>query len=175
MLEEQHWEYQTSENNRQRFTIGETGKNTLVCIGINPSTAAPGKLDNTMRAVKNRSAALGYDSWIMINIYPQRATNPDTIHKNIHKDIHLENVHVIKKLFKNKTYDVWAAWGTLIEKRPFLTPCFLDIVEVINAQSRWITIGALSKKGHPHHPLYLRNNLPVDLFDINSYCSMLKN
>jgi len=31
-----------------RYILGTKGKNPLICIGINPSTAAPDDLDNTL-------------------------------------------------------------------------------------------------------------------------------
>ena len=35
--------------------------------------------------------------------------------------------------------------------------------------ARWFSSGAISKKGHPHHPLYLRKDSGLDLFDIEGY------
>ena len=49
----------------------------LVCIGINPSTAQPGALDPTLKSVERLANANGFDSWIMFNVYPQRATDPN--------------------------------------------------------------------------------------------------
>lgn len=54
---------------------------------------------------------------------------------------------------------MWAAWGTLIEKRPYLFDALeqmLAIGEEYHAQ--WLTFGPRSKAGHPHHPLYLRRD-----------------
>lgn len=163
------WIYVTSPRNKERYILGETGKRPLVCIGINPSTAEPNSLDNTLIRVKSRALSLGYDSWIMINIYPQRATNPNDMHIEINRRIHKKNVDEIKKLFESNNFDIWAAWGTLITKRPYLKKCLKDILKVIGNESKWITIGKKSKDGHPHHPLYLKNGLPVDEFDIESY------
>ena len=33
----------------------------------------------------------------------------------------------------------------------------------------WYSVGARSKKGHPHHPLYLRKDEKLKPFDVNSY------
>ena len=35
----------------------------------------------------------------------------------------------------------------------------------------WVTFGKRSKKGHPHHPLYLKATSPLDAFDIRAYCA----
>lgn len=163
------WIYKKGPRNRERYILGETGIKTLICIGINPSTADPDKLDNTLIRVKSRALSLGYDSWIMMNIYPQRATNPNNLHKVLNRRIHKNNIAEIKEIFENGTYDIWAAWGTLITKRPYLKKCLKDILNVAGDKNRWITIGKRSKDGHPHHPLYLKNGLPVDDFNIMSY------
>ena len=33
----------------------------------------------------------------------------------------------------------------------------------------WVTIGKRSKKGHPHHPLYLRKDAVPEPFDVEEY------
>ena len=60
-----------------RYVLGRVGRRPLVCIGINPSTAQPGALDPTLKSVERLANANGFDSWIMFNVYPQRATNPN--------------------------------------------------------------------------------------------------
>lgn len=55
------------------------GENPLVCFGINPSTAVPNALDPTLKRVRRFAAENGYDSWTMLNVYPQIATNPKTL------------------------------------------------------------------------------------------------
>ena len=56
---------------------GPGAKNPLICVGINPSTAAPDALDNTLKSVERVAHFNGYDSFLMFNVYAQRATNPD--------------------------------------------------------------------------------------------------
>ena len=33
----------------------------------------------------------------------------------------------------------------------------------------WVTFGPRSKKGHPHHPLYLRKDSTPEPFDVENY------
>ena len=41
--------------------------------------------------------------------------------------------------------------------------------------AKWYICGKRSVKGHPHHPLYLKSTLQVDLFtDIKEYLDSLK-
>ena len=45
----------------------------------------------------------------------------------------------------------------------------LAIGEEFHAQ--WLTFGARSKAGHPHHPLYLRRDSVPEPFDVRAYCA----
>ena len=69
---------------------------------------------------------------------------------------------------------VWAAWGTVIEQRDYLPECVRDMIAVGGEYgARWFTAGKRSKKGHPHHPLYLRKDSLLEEFDAISYCESL--
>jgi hypothetical protein len=35
--------------------------------------------------------------------------------------------------------------------------------------AKWYCAGAITKKGHPHHPLYLRKDEIIKEFDIEDY------
>jgi hypothetical protein len=48
-----NWIYTHEEKIKVRYTLGQEGKNPLICIGINPSTAKPNDLDPTLTRVKN--------------------------------------------------------------------------------------------------------------------------
>lgn len=167
----QEWLYENDKDNTARFVLGTNGLNPLICFGINPSTAEPEKLDNTLRSVERISHNNDFDSWIMLNIYPQRATNPNGIHKVFDSLIHEMNLQAIKGvLSKFDRPTIWAAWGTLIEKRPFLMKCLEDIQELTLIHNcRWITFGNQSVKGHPHHPLYLSSTTTPKPFKIEDY------
>lgn len=58
------WVYKNNANNSARYLLGEPGEKSLMCIGINSSTAIPKKLDNTLRNVKSIATKKGYDGWI---------------------------------------------------------------------------------------------------------------
>lgn len=175
MIEGKEWVYDHDEPGA-RYSLGQEGNNPLICFGVNPSTAVPGNLDPTVASVAKYSEVMGYDGWLMFNLYPQRATNPNNMHKNFQKKIHDKNVEAIAKLLEplpNET-DVWCAWGTLIEKRPYLSRCLKDIYEVlVTHKSQNFTRGNISKAGHPHHPLYLRKDARMDEFDLEAYIRLL--
>ena len=164
------WIYETDYNNQVRYLLGTKGQKPLLCVGINPSTAEPEKLDNTLRSVQRLTLNNGYDSWIMINIYPQRATNPDDLHLEIDLEIHKKNLNEINSILNEYQADIWAAWGTIIEKRNYLRRCLFDIYNLtLDRKCRWVTLGKESKLGHPHHPLYLNSREKVKNFDIVKY------
>ena len=166
-----NWIYKTNKDNSARFVLGTQGQNPLICIGVNPSTAAPDSLDNTLKSVHRQATLKGFDSWIMLNLYPQRATNPKNIHSIPDVNLHKANLKNIKAILKScEIATIWAAWGNLIDSRSFLSFCLFDIIELSKAHdTSWINIGKVSKVGHPHHPLYLSGTAEIEPFDIENY------
>lgn len=153
-----------------RYSLGVGGENPLVGIGVNPSTAVPGNLDPTVAGVARFAEEKGYDGWLMLNLYPQRATNPNNMHKRFQKKLHIKNIEAISRLLAGQSLDIWCAWGTLIEKRPYLSRCMRDLYAVLEGNGcRYFRRGAISKAGHPHHPLYLRKTEPLVPFDMENY------
>lgn len=167
------WIYKNTPDNSARFVLGEPGEYNLVCFGINPSTAEPGSLDNTLKTVKAISIKKGFDGWIMLNVYPQRATNPNDMHQEMNRDIHDQNLQHIQDIFEMENVTLWAAFGTLINKRKYLKNCLIDIAKAANGYDReWVTIGRKSKDGHPHHPLYLGHAEPIEPFNMKNYLGL---
>ena len=89
-MKDESWIYDHDEP-LTRYSLGQEGSHPLVCIGVNPSTAVPGNLDPTVAGVARFAKAKGYDGWLMFNLYPQRATNPNTMHKRFQSKIHQKN------------------------------------------------------------------------------------
>lgn len=159
-----------NQDNTSRYILGIDGEKPLVCIGINPSTTEPEKLDNTVKSVERIARYNGYDSWIMINIYPQIATDPNDLTQVRDYSLYCKNISSIEDIFKKIDPDIWAAWGTLINKRTYLPSCLVGIVRLSKKHScKGLCAGLLSKDGHPHHPLYLKKNSELKPFDIEGY------
>ena len=165
------WLYAPNFYSEYRYILGTRGENPLICIGINPSTAKPDDLDNTLKSVERIALGNGYDSFIMFNVYAQRATDPDAMEKSCNIRLHKENLEAFRYVLSiSKKPAVWAAWGTIIEKRDYLPRCLRDMLEEGEKYgASWYCAGAVSKKGHPHHPLYLRKDEKLKPFDIHSY------
>ena len=169
------WIYAPNFYSEYRYILGTRGKNPLICIGINPSTAQPDDLDNTLKSVERIALGNGFDSFIMFNVYAQRATDPDAMERRCNAALHRENLEAFSYVLSlSEKPTVWAAWGTLIEKRDYLKDCLRDMLQVGQEHSaQWVCAGAISKKGHPHHPLYLRKDEKIKPFDIATYLERL--
>ncbi len=164
------WIYEYRDS-KSRYVLGIKGAHPLLCFGINPSTAKPNDLDNTVKSVERISKANGYDGWIMFNIYPQRSTDPNGLHGEIDAELHQENLRWLDiMLTEYHAPDIWVAWGNLIEKRTYLAPCLFDVAAVIRQHGcRCFSAGKISVLGHPHHPLYLKKDQPLAPFDLDGY------
>jgi len=167
----QKWLYAPNFYSEYRYILGTRGCNPLICIGINPSTAEPDNLDNTLKSVERIAHANGFDSFIMFNVYAQRATDPDAMERKCNMALHKENLEAFRYVLSiSEKPAVWAAWGAIIEKRDYLADCVRDMVNLGQEYgASWYCAGAITKKGHPHHPLYLRKDEKIKPFDVDSY------
>lgn len=168
------WIYEQSEDRKNRYILGTEGKNPLICFGVNPSTACPEKLDSTMKRVRGFAEENGYDSYIMLNLYPQRATNPDDMDEEVDPEKIRKNLESIETILKKGEFTVWAAWGNLVTKRSYLKECVREIVRITDQYPcKWVTIGETNKSGHPKHPLYIPQTAKEKEFDVHKYLEIL--
>ncbi len=170
------WLYVPDHYLEYRYILGTRGQRPLICIGINPSTAEPDNLDNTLKSVERIALGNGFDSFIMFNVYPQRATRPSDMEQTCNERLHRENMKAFEYVLRlSENPVIWAAWGTIITKRPYLADCLRDMIDVGERRgATWVSAGERSKKGgHPHHPLYLRKDSGLDPFDAKAYCEGL--
>ncbi|MDR0832024.1 MAG: DUF1643 domain-containing protein [Bacillales bacterium] len=164
-----NWLYAINNDNKYRYILGNLfneGSNILVCFGVNPSTASPEKLDNTVNTVSRVAKINNYDGWIMFNIYPQRATIPDNMEEEINEIEHQNNLKIIKEILTTYNIkDVWFAYGNIIEKRKYLLNCLKEI-NIILKELKIIpfTFTPLTNLGHPRHPLYI----PFEVFRLEN-------
>lgn len=171
----QKWLYAPNFYSEYRYILGTRGSNPLICIGINPSTARPDKLDNTLKSVERIALGNGFDSFLMFNVYAQRATSPDDMERICNPALHRENLEAFRYVLSiSPSPSIWAAWGAIIEKRPYLPQCVRDMVAVGQEfGAKWYCAGAITKKGHPHHPLYLRRDEKIKPFPVEEYLEKL--
>ncbi len=167
------WLYVPDFYSEYRYILGTRGKKPLICIGINPSTAKPDDLDNTLKSVERIALGNGFDSFIMFNVYAQRATSPKDMEKECNCELHNENMKAFEYILSLSESEpaVWAAWGTIINERDYLAPCVMDMIRLGEKYgAKWYTAGKRSKNGgHPHHPLYLKKDSVLDEFQAEDY------
>ena len=164
--------YSPSANNKSRFILGSRGKNSLVFIGVNPSTATDKTYDPTIRKTEKFAKIYGYDSWIMINLYPKRTPDPNKLPQEMNVYLHNKNLKHIRELLKSLSAKptILASWGNSILKREYLLSCLWDIRdETVFHYATWKRLGELTQKGHPRHPLFTSFDTPLVDFDIVEY------
>ncbi len=165
------WLFVPNTYTEYRYILGTRGIRPLICIGINPSTARPDALDPTLKSVQRIALANGFDSFLMMNVYAQRATCPEDMEECLNEHLHRENCKAFQYVLSlNDAPSVWAAWGNLIETRTYLKECVADFISVSESyHAVWYRCGKISRHGHPHHPLYLKSDEPLVPFDISQY------
>ena len=166
-----HWIYSKNDKNTHRYALGETGERIIACLGINPSTASPEKLDRTMESVKRIANNNGYDGWLMFNVYSQRATKPEDLDQTLNNTYHQENLNQIRNVINEfNIQTLWLAFGDLIEFRSYLINCLYDIyLQLKPLELKYVIVQEPSIKGHPKHPLYKPASSCFNKFDFDQY------
>lgn len=167
--------YIINNDNSCRFALGTEGIKPLIVIGINPSTADDKNPDRTINRVKGFAEGNGYDSFIMLNLYPQRTPFPSDLHSTMELSIHNQNLKTISDILaKNSNATILAAWSEKIVVREYLKECLKAILETTKKfKVNWINLGDLTKSGHPRHPLYASYSVALNNFDITNYIEKL--
>ena len=158
----------------ERYILGQPGNRNMLVFGVNPSTATPGdnNIDPTIRKVRKLTAEDGYDGWIMVNLYPLRATDPKNLPQKEDKKLLEKNLKVLKALVKAYRIDaVWAAWGNTIDTRFYLGDTLYDIQEELEGDFQWYYRGAMTKDGNPRHPLYMKSGEKYEWFPVGDYAA----
>ena len=71
----------------------------------------------------------------MLNVYPQRATNPNDMHIERDENLVQTNLWHIRDISQRySNCDVLLAYGNLITKRKYLKICLNEILELLNVE-----------------------------------------
>lgn len=146
--------YLKDRNDRWRYTLGKTGKKPLITIGLNPSTATQEKADTTVAKVEQVAVNNGYDGFVMLNLYPVRATDYRKLQKKVNPTAYAKNLDAIEAVVKAQSKPViWAAWGTSVEHHQFFTDARDELFSrLARYKPNWLHFGELTADGHPRHP-----------------------
>ncbi|MDZ7847433.1 MAG: DUF1643 domain-containing protein [Owenweeksia sp.] len=148
----------------------------LYVIGLNPSTADDNHADQTIKRVMGFADRNGFDSFIMLNLYPKRTPYPDHLDNAFDRKLLQQNIaHIIKISKRTMNPSFLAAWGETIKVRDYFSTCLHELVKTTkNNRSRWLKIGELTKSGHPRHPSRAAYNFGLTDFDIEDYLTTLE-
>jgi hypothetical protein len=163
--------YLTSSNNSVRYYLGTKGKSPLIFCGLNPSTATSEKSDQTITKVKTFAQNYGYDSFIMINLYPKRSTEPSELPAKYDDKLLTENIKNISSLLSNyHKPHMLVCWGDKIVIRDYLNICAKEIGILLGPKfSKVYQFGSLTIMGHPRHPSRITYNIELNEFDFKNY------
>lgn len=131
---------------------GTSCTNTLYVIGLNPSTADMNEPDATMKRLFRYCVLNGYDSFVMFNLYPHRATDPDSMDMKVNSNEFENNIkHIKKNLHPGAT--VLLCYGNNIGKRSYLIDSLMKIRQIGERKKvNWKCISE-SNLGFPSHPI----------------------
>ena len=117
--------------NKFRFSLTKEGDRKLVVFGVNPSTANEQIADLTITKVMGFAERNGFDGFIMLNLYPQRCTNPRSLDKEIDEDLQRKNLEAIRlSVGDMKEPIVLLGFGDTINLRPYLKRCLKEIIDI---------------------------------------------
>ncbi len=165
----------TGDNDTVRYALRKDGDRPLVVIGLNPSTANEAKADPTMTRVMGLAERNGFDGFVMLNLYPQRTTDPAGLDSELNDALHQENLRQIKEAVKDiNEPTVLLAFGNNIGLRPYLKTCLRDIVTAMaDKRPHYVSVGTPTNWGNPRHPLYAGYRELTD-FDIDAYLTTIR-
>jgi hypothetical protein len=127
-----------------------TCRRLLGWIMLNPSTATHNESDPTVTRCWNRAKQLGYDGFVVVNVFAYRATDPKALPRD------MTAVGSLNSLAIDRTADLCetlvAGWGAYTGGRK-LSVCRKIVVD----QIKHLPLQCLGKTlgGDPKHPLYI--------------------
>jgi hypothetical protein len=160
--------YASEHDDQWRYTLGTRGERPLITIGLNPSTATQLKLDNTVTKVAKVAQQRGFDSFIMLNLYPVRATDPKGLPPKADPVAYERNLEAIEKIVAQyPSPTIWAAWGELVVNRPYLLRARDELYQRLEKYApQWRRFGELTANGHPRHPRGLSYSWTLEPYEL---------
>ncbi len=170
-LPEQDYIYKNNKDNTARFVLGTKGKNPLIVMSINPSIGSPTVDSPTIGTVRHIAEFYNYDSWIILCLYPERATHLDELTQIADPALIEENNKVIEEILSQyPDHKIWAAWGTHYQDRDFFRGCLESIAKIAaKYHDTWMSYGPLEKSGNPRYALYIDPGWGWFDFDVQKY------
>jgi hypothetical protein len=147
----------------------------LYVIGLNPSTATQEKSDTTVAKVEEVARLNGYSGFVMLNLYPVRATDYNKLPTTPEPTAVAQNTAAIEALLRlAKKPTIWAAWGqSVLARSYFLSSAKLLEARLSPLQPNWLHFGDLTARGHPRHPSRLSYAWSFSKFNMPAYVARI--
>lgn len=168
--------YSNARNDDWRFTLGKCGTRKLFVIGLNPSTATQEKGDTTVTKAEKVAERNGYDGFVMLNLYPVRATKYQDLPQEADSEAYSMNLERITDIVARESKpEIWAAWGDSILDRNYFVSAVADLIERLSLSNPlWWHFGSITKSGHPRHPSRLQYAWKFARLDEVGYLARLR-
>lgn len=144
-----------------RFTlfrrVNPAGKGRVAFVMLNPSTADALQSDPTVRRCVGFAESWGAERLAVVNLFSYRATDPAELRKIDRERLERHKGHnltAIREAAKQADLVV-LAWGN----HGGLYGRSLEVLEALNPYRSKCSALAITKEGHPGHPLYLSGAL----------------
>jgi len=165
--------YHNNSDNTARFVLGKRSGKPLYAIALNPSTADNIKSDATVRKLIDFTKKNDFESFVLFNLYPLRATNPHELPKETecNEALLTQNIKIIAEQTPNNA-TILACWGNNINMRKYLRRSISLIAkELENKNCNWVSAG-LTVCENPVH-LARAAYRPFIKFDFSNYVQHL--
>ncbi|GAA1504972.1 hypothetical protein BJ978_002482 [Agromyces terreus] len=147
----------TLEVQSHRFALGNTarasaGDPPLIAICMNPSYAMSSEADKTVNRLIQASIDNGHPGWVMLNLYPERATN--SAHLTAYDaELSAANCAAIERVLRQyRVSEVLGAWGQLRHRT--LRRAKKDVLDLLERLGVGLfTFDGLTASSDPRHPM----------------------
>ncbi|WP_306324146.1 MULTISPECIES: DUF1643 domain-containing protein [unclassified Streptomyces] len=129
----------------------------MVWVMLNPSTADHVENDPTIRRCTAFAKAAGHGGITVVNLFALRSKNPAHLRGHADPVGPLNEAALVHAT--NEADRIVAAWGDVT--RPERAQQARAVVALLASRGRSLECLGLTGKGHPRHPLYVRDATPM--------------
>ena len=165
--------YSSDENDTWRYVLGTVGVRSLFVVGLNPHKATQTESDRTVAKAEQLALDSGYDSFVMLNLYPVRSrTVADLPVQPKTTAVARNREAMLTLLRKYVAPHILLAWGDDLQKRMYLREAASHLITQAQPLCpSWHCLGPLTKRGNPRHLSRASNSWNLGAFDAESYIS----
>ena len=124
-----------------------------VAIGFNPAKINPNEIDSTNKKLITELNNMDYNSYILLNLYPQVSTNKNTFNETDTIDEKFQNILLeILSLLIDQAIDTIIFWGRTVS---ISNEIYSKLIKLQEKNHLFMTIKKGDKKQHCH-PAYIQ-------------------